>query len=301
MTPQRLRGITAMLMAVAAFAAMDAILKVFAGHYPAMQVGAMRGAASLPFILLPVLAMGRWRELKPVRWQLHLFRGLLSVVMLWGFVHAVRTLSLADAYSIFFVAPLLVTALSVPILGELVDWRRWVAITIGLGGVLVMLRPSSDLFTTLAALGALASALTYAVSAVTVRLMHRTDTTVSMVFWLMLLLSVFAGALAAPGWVRLRADHWPWLGALGVAGALGQHFITQAFRFAPASVVAPFEYTALLWGVAIDWTFWAVLPSGRMFVGAGLVVASGMYLIWRERQLHVELAATTDSPRNPAP
>jgi drug/metabolite transporter (DMT)-like permease len=301
MTSQRLRGITAMVMAVAAFAVMDAILKDFAQHYPAMQVGAMRGAASLPFILLPVLAMGRWRDLRPVRWPLHLLRGLLSVVMLWGFIYAVRTLSLADAYSIFFVAPLLVTALSVPILGEMVDWRRWVAIAFGLAGVLVMLRPTADLFTTLAALGALASAATYAVSAVTVRLMHRTDTTVSMVFWLMLMLSVFAGALAAPGWVDLRAEHWPWLGALGMAGALGQHLITQAFRFAPASVVAPFEYTALLWGVAIDWTVWTVLPSARMFAGAGLVVGSGIYLIWRERQLQIDLAATTDSPRNPAP
>lgn len=296
-----LRGIGAMLLAVAAFAAMDAVLKVFAGHYPAMQVGAMRGAASLPFILLPVVAMGRWRELRPVRWRLHLFRGLLSVLMLWGFVYAVSMLSLADAYSIFFVAPLLVTALSVPLLGERVERRRWVAIACGLAGVLVMLRPSADLFTTLAALGALASATAYAISAVTVRIMHRTDSTVSMVFWLMLLLTVFAGALAAPGWVTLRAEHWPWLGALGAAGAMGQHFITQAFRFAPASVVAPFEYTALLWGVAIDWLLWATRPSPRMFLGATLVVASGIYLIWRERQLHLELAAATDSPHNPAP
>jgi drug/metabolite transporter (DMT)-like permease len=226
---------------------------------------------------------------------------VLSVVMLWGFVYAVRALSLADAYSIFFVAPLLVTALSVPILGEKVDARRWVAIAAGLAGVLVMLRPSADRLGTLAALGALTSAAAYAVSAVTVRLMHRTDTTASMVFWLMLLLSLFAGALALPGWVELRPEHWPWLGALGVSGALGQHFITQAFRYAPASVVAPFEYTALLWGVAIDWAFWAVLPSARMFLGATLVVASGIYLIWREQQLHVEVAAMTDTPRNPAP
>jgi drug/metabolite transporter (DMT)-like permease len=301
MTPERLRGITAMLMAVAVFAAMDAILKVFAGHYPTMQVGAMRGAASLPFILLPVLATGRWRDLRPVRWWLHLFRGLLSVVILGGFVHAVRALSLADAYSIFFVAPLLVTALSVPILGEHVDWRRWLAIGFGLCGVLVMLRPSAGLFATLAALGALASASAYAASAVTVRLMHSSETTVGLVFSQMLLLAILAGLFALPAWVSLQPQHWPWLAALGATGALGQHFITQAFRYAPASVVAPFEYTALLWGVAIDWLFWAVLPSARMFLGATLVVASGIYLIWRERQLHVELAAVTESPRNPAP
>jgi drug/metabolite transporter (DMT)-like permease len=301
MTPTRLRAVAAMLIAVACFAAMDAMLKQFAAHYPALQVSAMRGAASLPFILLPVAIMGRWRELRPVRWPLHLLRGLLSVVMLVGFVYAVRVLSLADAYSVFFVAPLLVTALSVPILGESVDWRRWAAIFIGLAGVLAMLRPSGAMLTTLGALGALASAAAYAVSAITVRVLHRTDTTASMVFWLMLMLTVFAGALAAPGWIALRAEHWPWLGTLGVAGALGQHFITQAFRYAPASVVAPFEYTALLWGIAIDWAIWTVLPSARMFFGAGIVVASGLYLIWRERRLQLELAATTESPRNPAP
>ena len=83
---------------------------------------------------------------------------------------------------------------------------------------------------------------------------------------------------------------------MGVAGSFGQHFITEAFRHAPASVIAPFEYTALLWGVAIDWAFWDVLPGSRVFIGGGVIIASGLYLIWRERQLHKELAASIESP-----
>lgn len=297
--PHRLRGIAAMLAAVAAFAAMDAILKLFAGSYPSLQVGAMRGAASLPFILASVAIGGRWRALRPARPGLHLVRGLLALVMLTGFVSAVRVLSLADAYSIFFVAPLLVTALAVPMLGEHVDWRRWLSIGTGLLGVLVMLRPSGDNLTVLGAAGALVSAVAYALSAIVGRIMTRTDTNLSIVFWFLVLLTVLAGALAAPGWVPVQPGHWPWIGALGFVGALGQHFITDAFRQAPASLVAPFEYTAMLWAFGIDWFFWDTLPGLRVYLGGSLVVACGLYLIWRERQLHIELAAATESPASP--
>jgi drug/metabolite transporter (DMT)-like permease len=291
-----MRGIVAMLVAVAAFAAMDGLLKVLAGHYPPMQVGALRGASSLPFVILSVAAFGRWRDLRPVRIGLHLARGLLALIMLGGFVYAIKVLSLADAYSIFFVAPLLVTAMAVPLLGESVDWRRWVAIGVGLAGIVAMLRPSGSSLSTLGALGALLSALAYALSAISVRVLTRTDTTVSMVFWFLVLLTLFAGLIAAPGWVPVRRQDWIWIVALGVAGSFGQHFITEAFRHAPASVIAPFEYTALLWGVAIDWAFWNVLPGYRVFLGGGVIIVSGLYLIWRERQLHEELAATIESP-----
>jgi drug/metabolite transporter (DMT)-like permease len=291
-----LRGIAAMLGAVAAFAAMDAVLKLLVGHYPPMQVGALRGASSLPFVVLSVAAFGRWRDLRPVRIGLHLARGALALVMLGGFIYAVKQLSLADAYSIFFVAPLLVTAMAVPLLGESVDWRRWTAIGVGLAGVVTMLRPSGSSLSTVGAIGALLSAVAYALSAISVRALTRTDTTASMVFWFLVQLTVFAGLIAVPDWVPIRQQDWVWIAALGVAGSFGQHFITEAFRHAPASVIAPFEYTALLWAVAIDWTFWHVLPGSRVLLGSGVIIASGMYLIWREKQLDEELAATIESP-----
>lgn len=293
---ENLRGIGAMLVAVVAFAGTDAVLKVLAGHYPPMQIGALRGAASLPFVLMSVALLGRWRDLRPVRWPLHLARGLLSVVLLGGFVFSLQKLSLADAYSIFFVAPLLVTAFAVPLLGEHVGWRRWIAIAIGLGGVLIMLRPSGDGLDTLSAAGAFASAVAYALSAIAVRVLTRTDTTVSMVFWFLVSLTIFAGVLAIPSWVPVRSADWGWIAALGLLGSIGQHFITEAFRHAPASVIAPFEYTALIWAVAIDWVFWKVLPGVGLFIGGGIVIAAGLYLIWRERQLHKELAASIESP-----
>jgi len=296
MRSANLRGIAAMLVAVAAFAAMDALLIVLAARYPPMQVSALRGAASLPFVLAMVAIVGRWRGLRPVNVRLHVVRGLLGVVMIGGFVVALRTLSLADAYSIFFVAPLMVTAFAVPLLGEHVDWQRWLAIFTGLLGVFAMLRPSAGALGTFGAAAALMSAVAYALSAISVRFLTRTDTTQSMVWWFLVFLTVFCGALALPGWVAIRAEDWPSIVAIGAIGSVGQHFITEAFRHAPASVISPFEYTALLWGVGIDWAFWDVLPGARVYFGGGVVIAAGLFLIWKERRLHRELAASIESP-----
>src|SRR5207248_1938306 len=210
MPNRRLRAIASMIAAVAAFSLMDALLKGLSVRYPPMQVAVLRGVASMPFMLLPLLLTGKWGELKPRRFAMHLLRGVLSVVVLGGFIYAVRVLSLANAYAVFLSAPLLVTAFSVPLLKERADARHWSAILVGLAGVLTMLRPSAS----------------------------------GLVTW---------GALAA-------------------------------FRSAPPSLVAPFEYTALLWGIAIDRLVWHVLPPVRVCLGGGLVIASGLYLIWRERQ-----------------
>ena len=294
-----LRGIAAMLIAVVAFAAMDAILKLLTVHYAPMQIGAMRGAASLPFVVGAVLAFGSLRDLKPVRWGLHLVRGGLAVVMLAGFIYAVKVLSLADAYAIFFVAPLLVTAFAATILKEHVDWQRWTAIGVGLLGVLVMLRPTGQNMSLIGAAGAFVSAVAYALAGVSVRVMTKTETTASMVFWFLVLLTLFCAVLALPDWVPIRREDWPWLAALGVSGGLGQHFVTEAFRHGQASVVAPFEYTALLWGITIDWLFWSVLPGSGLFLGGSIIIGAGLYLIWRERQLHLETAARLEAAGTP--
>jgi drug/metabolite transporter (DMT)-like permease len=277
-----------MLIAVGVFSIMDALLKLLAPHYPTLQLSALRGAASLPFMVLPLIVTRRLHELKPVRWQLHLARGLIAVGMMAGFVYSVRVLSLADAYAIFLAAPLLVTALSVPFLGEHVGWKQAVAIAVGLCGVIVMLRPQASSMMTLGAVAALGAATCYAMSVITVRMLTRTDTTASIVFWIMAQLTVYSGLLALPAWQPIRPEDWWPLVGIGITGAIAQRLITEAFRLAPASTIAPFEYTALLYGVAIDYTIWNVLPSSRMYLGAGIIIASGLYLVWRERQLAMQ-------------
>lgn len=129
-----------MLVAVALFALMDAGLKLLAPHYPPLQVAALRGASALPLVLAWALLSIGVRGLLRVHWRLHLLRGVLGIAMMFGFVYGLRMLPLSTAYSITFVAPLLITAMAVPFLGEKVGPRRWTAIAIGLVGVLVILR-----------------------------------------------------------------------------------------------------------------------------------------------------------------
>jgi drug/metabolite transporter (DMT)-like permease len=279
---RRLKAIVLMLTAVAAFSGMDTLLKILSQYYPPMEVVTLRGASSMPFMLLPLLVMGRLSALKPVRIGMHFLRGVLMLFVLVAFVYAVRVLSLADAYAIFLAAPLIVTALSVPLLGEHVGWRRWVAICVGLIGVITMLKPSAASLVSLGAVAALLSATGYAFNAVALRIITRTDTTASVVFWMIGVMTVIAGCVAAPQWVEIRSADWILLAAIGLFSSIAQHLLTEAFRNAPPSVVAPFEYTALLWGIGIDRVVWGVFPSSRVYIGGGIVIASGLYLIWRE-------------------
>ena len=274
-----------MLLAVGLFSLMDGGLKQLSGHYPPMQVAALRGLSGLPLVVAWVLATGSVVGLLKIRWRLHLLRAGLSIMMLSAFAFALRQMPMTSAYAIFFVAPLLITALSVPMLGEHVGPRRWAAIAVGLVGVLVVLRPTGEGLFGWAGLAVVVAAAGYALSAILVRGLHRTDSGQSMVFWMLVMTAAGASLLALPGWVPLRAaDAWV-IAGVGVTGFLGQVAITEAFRSGEASVVAPFEYSALAWGLGLDLMIWGVLPDGWTFFGAGIIVGSGLYLVHRERVL----------------
>ncbi|KAA2283965.1 DMT family transporter [Arenimonas fontis] len=288
---RNLRGIVAMLLAVGCFSLMDGGLKHLAGHYPPLQVAALRGLSALPLVSLWVLASGRFHTLWRVRWGLHLLRAGLSIGMLAAFAYAIHRMPLTSAYALFFVAPLLITALSVPLLGEKVGLRRWAAIGAGLAGVLVALRPGGEGVASLAGLAVLAAAAGYALSAIMVRILHRTDSSHSLVFWMIAMTALFASLLSLPGWVPLRGDDAWVLAGVGLTGFLGQVAITEAFRSGEASVVAPFEYSALAWGLGLDLVVWNTLPDGWTFAGAGIVIASGLYLIHRERVVSTDSRA----------
>jgi drug/metabolite transporter (DMT)-like permease len=273
-----------MLVSVASFSVMDSLLKLLSEHYAALQVACIRGSAALPFVLAPIVLRGRLARLKPVNVKLHLLRGVLSVGLLVSFVLAVRETSLASTYAIFMCAPLLVAALSAPLLGEKVAGAQWGAIGVGLAGVLLMLKPTGGDWATAGALWAVVAVAMYTLSVVTLRILARTDTNESMVFWFTAMLALGAGVLAMPGWRDLQAAHLPLMAGVGLCGALGQYFITVAFRSAPAATVTPFEYTALVWGVMLDVAIWNVWPSTVTLIGGGVVIGAGLYLIERERR-----------------
>jgi drug/metabolite transporter (DMT)-like permease len=274
-----LRSMMAMIASVALFSFMDSFLKLLSAHYPPMQVAALRGMSSLPLVCIYVI----WRRAVPtlfrIRWKFHLLRAVIGIAMLSSFSFALQTLPLAEAYSLFFVAPLMITGLSAPMLGEKVDAPRWRAIVIGFLGVLVVLRPTGNGVLTLAGFAVLGTAVGYAISSITVRVIGRTDSSESMVFWLMTSMSLGAGSLAAPHWVPIASGDWPLILGLGIFGFVAQLLITEAFKHGEASTIAPFEYTALAWGIGLDWLLWHNLPDGWMLVGAAIIIASGVYLI----------------------
>jgi drug/metabolite transporter (DMT)-like permease len=269
---------------------------MLAESYPTLQGTTLRGAASLPFVLVWVLMTAGPRSIIPVRWGLHLLRGVLGMVMIGCFVYALRTLPLSTAYTIYFVAPLLVAALSVPLLGEYVGPRRWVAIGIGLLGVMVVLRPGVDGFISFPGLMVLIAATAYAIAAVTVSLLTRTDTPQSMVVWFLLIMAVGAGLLAWPQWQPLQWKHAALIAGMGLAGALGQIALTKAFQLGQASLIAPLEYTGLVWVIGWDLMLWDKLPDRWTWVGAAIIVASGLYLLHRERVQQAHRAGPVDHP-----
>lgn len=293
------RALLLMAGAVALFALMDAGLKLLAPHYPPLQVGALRGLSSLPFILVWIMATVGPRSLLRVRWSLHLLRAVLGIAMMAGFVYGLRSLPLTTAYAITFVAPLLVTAMAVPFLGEKVGPRRWFAIGVGLVGVLVILRPTGEGMLTLGGLAVLLAAVCYAASAITVRLLARTDSTQAMVFWLMALMALGSALLVWRDWRPIQPAHLWIIAGVGVAGSLAQVALTEAFRRGEASLVAPLEYTALVWGTLLDATLWGVLPDRVTWIGAAIIVASGLYLLRRERVQPGEAASAPADSLHP--
>lgn len=278
-----LRSIVAMLIAVGFFSLMDAVLKTLGNSYPAVQVAAMRGLSALPLVCLYVLWRQQARSLLHIRWRLHLLRGVMSVMMLSCFTFALQTLPLTEAYTLFFIAPLLITLLSIPVLKEKVSPRNWAAIVVGFFGVLIAMRPDGSAFFSLASLAVLAAATLYATSAVSARVLSRTDSSVQVVFWTTVLMALGSGVLAAPGWVPVQSQHGPLIAALAVTGFLGGVAITEAFQSGKASAVAPFEYTALAWGMGLDWVIWRTVPDLYTLAGGGIIVASGLYLIRHEK------------------
>ena len=275
------RAISRMLMAVAFLSVLDVLLKLLTPHYSAMQVSALRGIASIPFVLVPLIARGRLGRLRIRRWDMHLLRGALAILMMIGFTYALRGSSLSNVYTLYMVAPLLVTALSVLLLKEQVTLGGWIAVTVGLLGAICVLRPSPQGLPLGVAFAALGSAACYAINYVMTRFMAATETPESMVFWFLAALSVGCGVMAVPGWRAILSSDWVLIFGLGMSGAIGQYLLTKAFVLAPASVVAPFDYTALLWGAMFDWLVWSARAPLATVVGAVLIVGSGLYVMLR--------------------
>jgi drug/metabolite transporter (DMT)-like permease len=275
------RGILSMVVAVTALSVMDAIAKWLGAGYPIVELVFFRHLFAFVPILFVIWQGGGLAALK-FHWRLgHILRGAFGLGAIFSFFMGLRYLPLAEAMSIGFAAPLFVTALSVPLLGERVGPRRWGAVVTGFLGVLVMTRPGAEAFRP-EALFILAAALCYALAMLVTRRLARTDTTPAIMLAGTTLSLVVSGLALPFGWRAPLGGDLLIFATMGLIGGTGMYFMTQAYRYAPAAVVAPFDYTALLWGTLIGWLVWHELPGANVWLGAAIVVASGLYIIHRE-------------------
>ncbi|BBK41422.1 membrane protein [Allostella vacuolata] len=280
------RGIVLMLAAVACFVVMDALIKWLSATYPTLQVVFFRSLFALVPIAVLIAQQGGIARLRTERPGLHALRCLVGFGSMLCFFHAFRVMPLADVIAIGFAAPLFVTALSVPLLKEKVGIRRWSAVVVGFAGVLIMVRPGVDIFEVGAGIALLGTVL-YSLAMILMRDLGRTDSTAAITFYFTMSGTIVAGLAMPFSWVQPVGLDWALLILVGLIGGVAQLLMTQAFRLTPVAVIAPFDYTAMLWGTALGYMVWGEIPDALLWVGAAIVAASGLYIVYRETRLRL--------------
>jgi drug/metabolite transporter (DMT)-like permease len=281
-----MKAIGLMSLAVFMLSAMDLALKQLVEHYSSMQVIFLRGFLSAPLLALYMLGWDR-KSFRVKYPKDHLLRAAIGLLMLFGIGESFRELQLADAYAIFFAAPLLITMLSGPILGEKAGPFRLAAAAVGFIGVLIVLQPGAD--SQLISYGsamALVSVVAYSFMALLLRRMGHHDSTVAIAFWFIALVGIGGGLLSIATWKPLQWEHWPWFLLLSITGTLGQLMLTGAFQRASVAVIAPIDYTHMIWAVVYGYIFWGHLPGINTWIGTAVIVASGLYIIFREHRIN---------------
>lgn len=276
-----LRGILYMAAGVFCMSVVDAASKALVGGYTLAQIMFFTRAASPFFAVALALAQGGLLTLATRRMGWHVTRSIASAATAVTFVAALRLLPLADTVAITFISPLLMSALSVPMLRERVGPRRWAAILVGLVGVIVVLQPSGAGFG-LGAVLALVAAFTYALSLNISRLMSDTESSPCMMFWFSVFMLAGSGLLMPIGWRTPDLLDAALFAVLAVAATLGQYFVIQAFRYGQVSLLAPLEYSALIWATAFGFVFWQELPTPTVLLGAAVIILSSLYVVQRE-------------------
>jgi drug/metabolite transporter (DMT)-like permease len=284
-----LAGIGLMLLGIFLFCCNDALGKWILGTYSVAQMILIRSTVAL-LLLAPFI----WRAGIAVfasapRPGLQVARVLLSTLEVVMFFWAVSYLPLADAVTFYLAAPIYVTALSALFLGERVGWRRWTAVLFGFLGVVIALRPSAAMLTW-PALIALAGSLFFALLLIATRMLRGTADIV-LVTGQIGTTFVF-GLIAAPfAWIAPTAIDVGLMAILGVVAMVALACVNRSLKLAPASVVAPYQYTMIVWAVALGFLVFGDVPDSAMAIGAAIIVTAGLYIFWREQIV---------APRDPA-
>ncbi|ANY16268.1 DMT family transporter [Bordetella pseudohinzii] len=276
-----LAGIACVVAGIFCLTLSDAQAKWLGAHYAPIQILFLRALIASPFVLLLAVGLGGRRSLRTRHPGIHLLRGAINILSATCFYLGLSYLPLAENTAIAFAAPLFVTALSVFFLKENVDGRRWLAVAAGFAGVLVIVRPGSASFQ-LAALLPLVTALLYAVMMITARAIGQGEGMLTTMVYIVAGQLVCSAALVPWFWDTPRLVDLPLFAGVALFSTLGLTLITQGFRIGPASVVAPFDYTGLLWATLLGWLIWNEKPEASATIGAVFIAGSGLYIAWRE-------------------
>lgn len=282
---QRLTGIALMCGAVALFACLDTTAKYLNTHMDAMQITWARYTSALVLTLIVSNPLTHTDLLRTRRLKLQIVRSVLLVASSALNFVALRWLQLDEALSIIFTFPFIVAIVSGPMLGEWIGWRRWSAICVGFGGVLLITRPGFGGMHP-AAFITLAATICYGFYAVITRIVSRVDSNQTSLFY-----ANFIGALVmlpVIPFVWTTPDNWAialMMVGIGVLGSAGHFLLIAGHRIAPAAVLSPFVYTQLIWVVILGYLVFDHVPNGWTMAGAAIVISSGLYLLYRERKL----------------
>ena len=287
-SPTPLRGALLSLAAFCAYACSDVSIKALGRDLNSFQVMFFASACTLPFILAQIFWMDRRASLKPALPRLTAIRVLISLFGSAFVTYTFTHLPLAQCYAIFFTMPLMITLLAWPLLGEPIDPVRGLIILLGFGGVLIALQPGTTQFQ-LAHLTAILGAITGALNSLMLRKIGHREKAGVMLLYPVLAQVIGAGAIMPFVWHPLSAHDWGIGLLMGILGTSGGLFIIAAYRAAPAIVVAPMQYSQIMWASVLGLIFWGERPSLITAAGIGVIIAAGLMLLF---------AAGRSQPRN---
>ena len=278
-------GIGLMIATSVVFAGQDGISRYLAAEYNVYMVVMIRYWFFAAFVITIASrkAGGIAAAARTKRPGIQILRGALLAAEISVMVTGFTILGLVESHAVFAAYPLLIAALSGPILGERVGWRRWVAIGIGFVGVLFILKPGLGVFNP-AAIIPLIAAVMFATYGLLTRYVARDDTSATSFFWTGTVGAVGMTAVGLWFWVPMTNSDWMWMATLCVTGSLGHWLLIRCYEVAEASAVQPFAYFQMVFAAGVGITVFGEALQANVLIGAGIVVAAGLFTLWRERQ-----------------
>lgn len=283
-------GIILMIVGLALYPLSDALIKHLMGTYSVQQASFLRSATRLVPLLFAIPFQGGVRKVfstnHPKR---HIVRLIVSLAYTCSFMYAMQKASLTTVYTLSYTSPLFMIILSATMLKESVTWDRWVAVCIGMIGVIIAMRPGSNVFE-IAALIVLFGTFLSALNKILMRRLAETEHSLAIAIYpnimMMIVMAIFMK------WQPMPWEHWGLFALVGGIAAIGQYAIAQALRFAQGSVLASVDYSTYFWVVALDALMWHKTPDRYMIIGAAIIVGSNLYILYRSRKEQAAKATT---------